>query len=543
MRIRIPALTVLVLLLCVRAAAASGAIHRFALVAGVNFGGGGRTPLLYAVSDAERFAQVLREMGGVEASDCLLLREPSLRAFQRALEDLRGKVAAFQGDSGRVEVLLYYSGHADEEGLLLGTERLSYRGLRDAMDAVQGDVHIAVLDACASGAITRIKGGQRQKAFLVDASSEARGYAFLTSSSANEAAQESDRLKASFFTHSLISGMRGGADVSGDGRVTLGEAYQFAFHETLARTAETQGGAQHPAYDINLSGTGDVVMTDIRQTSAGLVLSEGLNGRFLIRNASQQLVAELFKPAGRKVELGLEPGEYDIRFEQRPGLFAASVRLAEGQRLTLGQGHFQPATRERTTLRGEGEASGDARANGLAGRHRIEVRVGAWRPTGVEERSASFQASSVRTENILGGGSYAYGVQENLSAMVTFSALVAEATDLNVQSIVSILFGVRYYLPRSTFGTALRPYLTAGVGPYIGNEVESSGVKTLGTLGGHVGGGLDILLGRRFMLGAEVGYDPVMDFSEPVGSRRNYSGLEFSVGLSFLFGKGVRTPP
>lgn len=284
-------------------------------------------------------------------------------------------------------------------------------------------------------------------------------------------------------------------------------------------------------------------MTDIRQTSAGLVLSEDLNGQFLIRNANQQLVAELFKPAGRKVELGLEPGEYDIRFEQRPGLFTASVRLAEGQRLLLGQGHFQPATRERTTLRGEGGPPDVARANGLARRHRIEVRVGAWRPTGAETRSTPIRASGEVAENILGGASYAYGVQENLSAMLTFSGLAAKATNLNVQSIASILFSVRYYLPKSTLRTSFRPYLTAGVGPYIGNEVESSAVKTLGTLGGHVGGGLDILLSRHFMIGSEIGYDPVMSFSEPIGSRRNYSGFEFSVGISFLFGKGVRTPP
>ncbi len=48
-----------------------------------------------------------------------------------------------------------------------------------------------------------------------------------------------------------------------------------------------------PAYDIKLSGTGDVVMTDLRQTSAGLVLDEDLDGRFFIRNAERQLVAEL----------------------------------------------------------------------------------------------------------------------------------------------------------------------------------------------------------------------------------------------------------
>jgi hypothetical protein len=123
-------------------------------------------------------------------------------------------------------------------------------------------------------------------------------YAFLTSSSADEAAQESDQIGSSFFTHFLITGMRGAADVSGDGTVSLTEAYEFAFDETLERITETSGGAQHPAYEINLTGTGDFVMTDLRATSAGLLLSEQLSGRFFVRIADRQLVAELYKPAG-----------------------------------------------------------------------------------------------------------------------------------------------------------------------------------------------------------------------------------------------------
>ena len=35
-----------------------------------------------------------------------------------------------------------------------------------------------------------------------------------------------------------------------------------AFSETVGDTSQTRGGAQHPSYDIDLSGSGDVVMTD-----------------------------------------------------------------------------------------------------------------------------------------------------------------------------------------------------------------------------------------------------------------------------------------
>ena len=146
-----------------------------------------------------------------------------------------------------------------------------------------------------------------------------RGHAFLTSSAESEAAQESDRIRASYFTHYLVSGFRGAADLSGDGKVTLNEAYRFAFDETLGRTVQTRGGAQHPSYDIKLSGTGDVVMTDVRQTTATLVLGEELEGRFFVRTAAQELVVELYKPRGRRVELAVEPGAYDVRVERDEG--------------------------------------------------------------------------------------------------------------------------------------------------------------------------------------------------------------------------------
>jgi len=74
-----------------------------------------------------------------------------------------------------------------------------------------------------------------------------KGYAFMTSSSASEAAQESSRLKRSFFTHNLISGMRGAADMNQDGRITLNEAYQFAFDGTLTQTEKTLAGPSTPA--------------------------------------------------------------------------------------------------------------------------------------------------------------------------------------------------------------------------------------------------------------------------------------------------------
>ena len=46
------------------------------------------------------------------------------------------------------------------------------------------------------------------------------------------------------------------------------------------KNSNDAGGAQHPSRDMNLTGTGDVVITDIRNTTAGLILMK--NGRSFV---------------------------------------------------------------------------------------------------------------------------------------------------------------------------------------------------------------------------------------------------------------------
>ena len=302
---------------------ATGPARRFALVVGANRGAADRIPLRYAVADAERFADLVSTMGGVLPADRIDLHDPDRKALLAALERTGARAASAKATASRVEVIFYFSGHADDKGLMLGREMVPYRELRTAVSSMGADVGITILDACASGAITRLKGGKTHPGFLTGPGSDIQGYAFLTSSSENETAQESERLRGSFFTHALVSGLRGAADASGDGRVTLNEAYQFAFHETLVQTAPTEGGTQHPSYDIRMAGTGEVVMTDVRQTSSSLVLGEELEGRFVVLSDKSRLVAELYKPAGRRVELGLDAGR--IRGVLRAGEAPAHV--------------------------------------------------------------------------------------------------------------------------------------------------------------------------------------------------------------------------
>jgi len=334
------------------ALAADGSLRRFAIVAGASLGGSGRMPLRYATTDARDVSRVLRRLGGVALDDLLLLEEPDADRIRSAVSSVAVEAERARQAGRRVELFVYYSGHSDEEGLLLGASRLPYAELRRELDRVPADVRVAILDSCASGAFTRAKGGVHRPPFLVDESNRVQGHAFLTSSAANEAAQESDRLRASFFTHALVTGLRGAADASGDGVVTLNEAYQFAFQETLAGTEATQAGPQHATYDIGLVGSGDIVMTDLRRADALLVLPEALDGRVFVRTPAGQLVAELRKTSGTRIDLALEEGRYDVRVSQDRRVLTGSVDLVSGGRVLLDAGRLAGAPLEATSARG-----------------------------------------------------------------------------------------------------------------------------------------------------------------------------------------------
>ncbi|HVR01214.1 MAG TPA: caspase family protein, partial [Polyangia bacterium] len=334
-------------------------LRRFALLIGVNDGGGARAKLRYATSDARSMARVLENLGGVAPADLVFVSEPRRAAALDGFAQVEALMRAGQAPGVRRELLVYYSGHSDEEGLLLGDDRVSYAELRARIKALPADLRVAILDSCASGAFTRAKGGVRRPPFLVDASTDMRGHAFLTSSAANEVAQESDRIAASFFTYYLVSGLRGAADVNQDHRVTLQEAYQFASQETLARTERTKGGPQHAAYEFELSGTGDMVVTDMRTTQASLVLAPDVAGRLTVREAGGGLVAELRKPAGKAIELGVEAGSYVVALDAGGGtVFEASATLASGERADLSKLSFHPgAPLEVAVARGDGPAA------------------------------------------------------------------------------------------------------------------------------------------------------------------------------------------
>jgi hypothetical protein len=323
---------------------------RYALVAGADDGGPGRDRLRFAVTDALAVGGMLTELGGVAPEHLVTLVEPTRVELLGALAALGEEV---RREPGETTVVVYYAGHSDSTGLLLAGESLRWGELRAAIEGLDADLRVAVVDGCASGAMFRARGGTAAPSFLAGQATPVEGYAFLTSSAADELSQEADHLGGGTFTHSLLTGLRGAADFDQNRRVTLREAFQFASDQTLARTELTRLGAQHPAYDLSLSGTGDIVLTDLSSGAATLALTDRLQGRVFLRDREGRLVAELFKQPGRTVDLALTEGRYSLVLEDGGELFRARAVLEPGTTVQLGPDQLEPAEPDATLARGQ----------------------------------------------------------------------------------------------------------------------------------------------------------------------------------------------
>ena len=328
-------------------------VERYALYVASNAGGSTRETLKYAYTDATRLARTMNEIGGIRGENSLLLSDPSPREINDAFADIATLVKKNAGRAKRTEFLFYYSGHSDENAFLLGANRYAYSDLKNAIDRIPSDVHVVMLDSCYLGNFVRAKGGSRQKPFLMDDSSIVAGHAYLSSSSGFESSQESDMIQASYFTHALVTGLRGAADTSGDDKVSLNELYHYAFNETLESTELSSAGPQHPSYDITLVGSGDLVLTDLSVAESVLHIGAPYEGRFFIRDTSGQLVSELNKTRGTEVTLALPAGTYGITVVNAISTTQGSVTIAKGERLAFTEDSFVPVKRTFGRSRGD----------------------------------------------------------------------------------------------------------------------------------------------------------------------------------------------
>ncbi len=290
-------------------------IASYALVVGSNLPGPGQVELRYAEDDARRVGATLTEIGGYPAGTVDVLVRPTPDALRQRLDRLTRRVAADAAAGKQARVLFYYSGHARSTALDLGPAALPLDELRRRLLAVPATLKIVVLDACQSGAFSRVKGATPAADFSFNSRQhlDASGVAVLASSSASELSQESEHLRGSYFTHHLLVGLRGAGDANRDGAVSVDEAYRYAYHHTLVATSATAVGGQHVSLEVELKGHGEVPLSYPRPATSSIELPARLAGHTLIQDRqAKAVVAELQKAAGAPARVAVAPGEYDV---------------------------------------------------------------------------------------------------------------------------------------------------------------------------------------------------------------------------------------
>lgn len=344
---------------------------RIGIFVGNNEGATGQLPLIFATADARKMRDLFVELGDVDEEDALLLEDEGRRDVQNAFIQAKARITAAHTRSQRSELVFFYSGHADEDRLQLGATSVPYEELRTWLEDSGADVRVAMVDACRSGALIRQKGGTRGTStyeFEVDARTIS-GTAVITSSAANEYSQESTTLGGGYFTHYLHTALSGAADADRDGEVTLSEAYAFVHAETAFGTREAPEH-QTPSYEFDLSGSGELRLTSLEESSAWLLFPGGFDGTYAVWDEDRKrYVAEV--DAAQPQRLAVRPGHYYVHRRMPAFVEEAEYTVRRMSGAEVRATDFERVPYERTASRGDLE-----RAVRRASRSRVSLRVG-----------------------------------------------------------------------------------------------------------------------------------------------------------------------
>lgn len=340
---------------------AAPAERRIAVVVGSNRAVAGRAELRYAHDDAQAVADVLVDAGQFSRADVHVLLDPTPDAVLAALDDARALAAG-----PHTMVLFYYSGHADDHALYPGGAPLPLDALKARLADERVGVRVGVIDSCRGGGWTHAKGLSVTKPFAVGLPAlSSEGMALLASSSGLEDAHEAEALQGSFFTHHLVAGLRGAADQTGDGHVTLSEAFAYANRLTIRDSAKRAPSPQHPSFDLRLRGRQDVVLTSVAQAPTVLTLAQTEGPLQVVQLSTGVVVVEA--PAGEQVlRVTLPAGAYVVRRVTDAGVLSREVQVREGQ----------PTTVDETSLTLVGDARLGSKAGPLVGRHVVSLQAG-----------------------------------------------------------------------------------------------------------------------------------------------------------------------
>lgn len=534
------------------AAAGNKAPHSYALFVANNAGGPGQTKLRYAHRDAQRLRRVLTELGDYGADEAQLLLEPNKAQVLEAFKRISEKLTVHAKNDEQARFLFYYSGHARARSLNIGAEELELDDLRRLLVNLPATTTVAILDACQTGAISQIKGAAPTADFSYNSVNNlnTQGVVVMASSSATELSQESETLQSSFFTHHLVVGLRGAADVDENGGITLNEAYRYAYNRTLISTAKTAVGKQHVTLETSLKGKGEMLLTLPRRATSSVILPADLDSELLIHDGrGRHVVAELHKAKGKALRIALRPGNYVawLRRGKWSKKCALTLSAARPTRLQTSKCEDAPLV----AVSGKGSA-----ASGYTGeRWALELGVGLlWHHNdGYNQQLENFGFENNGILNTISPSisvSVAYSLNRYFSvganwAMLDRAETSRTAFDLDNNSSDQNFSWESHGIGAFARGTLpfardiLRPYLQAGIGLAWASTTYTDGVQASPQLDDElhfgyylqIAAGLSVMPWRHLGLYAQGEYLYAPIIKNLIGDTHDSGGPRLFVGI------------
>jgi hypothetical protein len=312
--------------------------------------------LRYADDDAAAFAQLAHDLGArafvLSSFDADTerrfpglsgqVRPPLFEELRRTVRDLN---AAFEEDrklSIEPIVLITYSGHGVAEpgappALTLAdgplTQEVLYTEVLSALKA--RFVHV-IVDACHAAAVVRPRDVQADTVVLSPDEIDAQwarttldglaNVGALVASSASAQSHEWDNWQHGVFTHEVLSGLRGAADVNGDRRIEYSEMAAFlgaANSEVADRAARVKPLIKAP----RAAARAPIVALDGARKPGFLVGRPGMLGAIWVEASDGQRIADLSSEQAHTVRL-LVPSERRLFVRSASG--EVEVRVAAG---------------------------------------------------------------------------------------------------------------------------------------------------------------------------------------------------------------------
>lgn len=320
---------------------------RVLVVVGSEHGLAGEWPLTYAVRDAENFARVMVDLGDVSSDHVIALRDPTPRDVLGALRSADKLMEA--GST----LLVFYSGHGSESALHLRNERLELSTLHAELRRVRAGLRLLVVDACRGG-VAR-KGFKKARTFDIQLTqpSQYKGLVVLSAAGDGENALESYELKSGVFSHHLISALRGAGDRDADGRISLYEAYEYAYSSTLKTSSHASDNLQHPTLSVAVEGSGPLVLTRVAPARSLLMLPAAPYEQYLVfERGSDSVLAEAWTAPDRRAYVALPAGHFIVYRKDAQGHAATEVTLPFGGTRYLQRSDFVRADASESASKG-----------------------------------------------------------------------------------------------------------------------------------------------------------------------------------------------